>query len=79
MEEKLSRRVIEQVRLHRSNDRELINDLPEVRQQLRDLRARFSVMRETVRRAEETWRSLDERKSLAREVLLRTRLVVETN
>ena len=68
--EDLRRRVIELRRPHRADDRDVVGDLREMRQQLRDLRARLAVPLELERRAEQLRRALDEREALALDELV---------
>ena len=68
--EDLRRRVVELVGLHRADDRDVVGDRREVRQQLGDLGARLPVPLELERRAEQLRRALDEREPLALDQLL---------
>ena len=74
--EDLRRRVVELRRLHRTDDGDVVGDLREMRQQLRDLRARLSVLLELERRAQQLRPPLDEREPLALDELLRDVLPV---
>src|SRR5262249_49142404 len=63
--EDLSRRVIELRRLDRAHDRDVVRDLRQIGQQLRDLRTRLSVFLELEWRGQQLRRALDEGEALA--------------
>ena len=74
--EDLRGRVVELGRLHRTDDGDVVGDLREMRQKLRDVRARLSVLLEPERRAQQFRPPLDEREPLALDELLRDVLPV---
>ena len=63
--EDLPGRMVELRRVHRADDRDVVGDRRQVRQQLRELGARLAVPLERERRAEQPRRALDEGEPLA--------------
>ena len=68
--------MVELRRLHRADDGDVVGDLRQVGQQLRDLGARLAVLLELERRAEQLRRALDEREPLALDELFGNVLTV---
>ena len=74
--EDLRRRVVELRRPHRADDGDVVGDLGEIWEELRDLRPRLPVRFELERRREQLWLTLDEREALAPDELFRDVLAV---
>src|SRR4029453_18505545 len=68
--EDLGRRMIELRGPHRSHDGDVVDNLREMRQELRELGARLTVFLELERRGQELRRAFDEREALALDQLL---------